>query len=92
MVDPAIYGSNPPRTWWELFRSPTFEILFPISPKQLISLKPIGLNRYKLLDELPNSKDAIDGINQIIVENSEEFIVVNQKDFKTEWFESSQIQ
>ncbi|HXQ34363.1 MAG TPA: DUF4238 domain-containing protein [Anaerolineales bacterium] len=89
MIDPALYGPNPPRSWYEVFSSPTFEVLFPISPKQLISLKHIGRNQYRLIDELPNSVDAIDAFNKIIIDNSEEFIVLNQRDFKTEWFERS---
>lgn len=86
MIDPAVYySSTPPMSWIELFSSPTVEILFPISPKQLISLKPTGPNRYSPIDKAP---EAIDEINKIIVGNSEEFVVLNQKDFKVGWFEN----
>ena len=85
MIDPRIYTSNPPMSWHELFGSPTVEILFPISPKQLISLKPSGPNRYISVDKAP---EAIDEINKITVQNSEEFIVLNQKEFKDSWFEN----
>jgi len=85
LIDPAIYTLNPPKSWIDLFSSPTVEILFPISPKQLISLKPTGQDRYSSVDKVP---EAIDEINKIIVGNSEEFIVLNQKQFKDEWFEN----
>jgi hypothetical protein len=85
IIDPAIYTSKPPMSWIELFRSPTVEILFPISPKQLVSLKPTGTNRYLSVDKVP---EVIDEINKIIVGNSEEFIVLNQNEFKDAWFEN----
>ena len=85
MIDPSIYTSNPPMSWHELFNSPTVEILFPISPKQLISLKPAGPNRYVSVD---NVHEGIDELNKITVQNSEEFIVLNQKEFKDIWFEN----
>ena len=85
MIDPSIYTSNPPMSWHELFNSPTVEILFPISPKQLISLKPAGPNRYVSVDNVP---EGIDELNKITVQNSEEFIVLNQKEFKDIWFEN----
>jgi hypothetical protein len=89
MIDPAVGGLNPPSSWWELFSSPTFEVLLPLSPNQLISLKHISQNQYRLIDELPNHLDAIDSLNKIIVANAEEFIIVNQQGFKTEWFDNS---
>ena len=85
IIDPAILSPNPPMSWIEVFNSPTVEILFPISLRQLISLKPTGPDMYSLIDEVP---EAIDEFNKIIVGNSEEFIVLNQKDFKDEWFEN----
>jgi len=85
IIDPAIYTPNPPMSWIELFSSPTVEILFPLSPQQLISLKPTGPDRYLSVDKVT---EAIDEINKIIVGNSEEFIVLNQKEFKDAWFEN----
>jgi hypothetical protein len=85
MIDPATLTPNGPKSWHEVFSSPTFEILFPISPKQLISLKPAGASIYRSIDETP---EAIDEINKIIFQNSAEFIIVNQKEFKDVWFEN----
>ena len=85
LIDPAIYTSNPPMSWHELFSSPTVEILFPISPKQLISLKPAGPNRYVSVDKVP---EAIDEVNKITLQNAEEFIVLNQEECKDIWFEN----
>lgn len=84
MIDPAIsLSSITSMSWHKVFRSPTFEVLFPLSPKQLISLKNKGPNRYIVIDKTP---EAIDGLNQVTLGNAEEFIVVNQEAFKDQWF------
>lgn len=86
IIDPAIFSSSPPMSWHEVFRSPTVEILFPLSPRQLISLKNGGPNRYTVIDKTPEAMEAIDALNQITVDNSEEFIVLNQEDIRNQWF------
>jgi Protein of unknown function (DUF4238) len=86
MIDPAISTSPAlPTSWIGVFNSPTVEVLFPVSPKQLISLTYTGPNKYTLIDESP---EAIDELNKVFVANSEEFIVINQKEFKEAWFEN----
>jgi len=84
LFDPAIYKPNPPKTWLSLFRSPTVEIIFPISPNQVISLKQTGSDRYLTIDDNPK---AIDEINKLTTINSEEFIILNQKEYKDYWFQ-----
>jgi hypothetical protein len=83
IIDPAVTSPNPPKLWIELFASPTVEILFPVSSHQLISLKPKGKNLYSLIDKSP---ELIDEINKLTTWNADEFIVLNQKHFKNEWF------
>jgi len=83
LIDPAIYSSNPPKDWFSLFSSQAAEIIFPISPRQAISLKPNGPDIYMSIDKVP---EAIDGINKLIAWNSDEFIVLNQKEYKEFWF------
>jgi hypothetical protein len=86
MIDLALFTQNPPMSWIDVFSSSTFEILFPLSPKYLISIKPKGPDQYTKIDKTP---EAMDSLNQVIVGNSGEFIVLNQKDLNHQWFTST---
>jgi hypothetical protein len=86
--DPAIYDPHSPITFFGI-GSPTLNILFPISPKQFISLERDGPDGYFDLHTNPKKEsEMVDLINGLIAKNCEEFIVVNQSIFKGQWFES----
>jgi len=87
--DPAIYNPNIPLTFFGI-GSPTLNILFPISPRQYISLEKNGLDGYIDLHSHPNETELVDCINGLIVLNSQEYIVVSQNIVKKEWFLDNQ--
>lgn len=87
--DPAVFISSKPKPFFGI-GSPTLNILFPVSPKQYISLQRNGPDGYIDLHENPESEvELIDLVNGFTATNCEEFIVVNQKTFKPQWFDES---
>ena len=87
--DPAIFGSSYTFPFYGI-GSPTLNILFPISPKQYLSLQRNGPDGYIELQTNPNTEiELIDLMNGFTATNCEEFIVVNQKTFKEKWFDES---
>lgn len=85
--DPAVYNPYTPLTYFGT-GSPTLNIIFPISPKQYISLEPNGPDGYINLHTNPETEvEAIDLVNGLTATNCDEFIVVNQKTFKEKWFD-----
>jgi hypothetical protein len=85
-IDPSILYPNEPVTWFGL-GSPILEIILPISPKQCIRLVRRGPDGYHVAD-----KEITEAVEALVVANAEEYIVVNQKFFKEEWFEKGSTQ
>jgi hypothetical protein len=84
--DPSIYNPNIHMTFFGI-GSPTLNILFPISPKQFISLERNGPDGYIDLHVNPETEvGIIDSMNRLIALNCDDFIVVNQNTFDEKWF------
>ena len=87
--DPAVCNSSYPFPFYGI-GSPTLNILFPISPKQYLSLQRNGPDGYIDLSTNPNTEmELVDLMNGFTATNCEEFIVINQKTFKEDWFDES---
>jgi hypothetical protein len=81
--DPAIFGIGQPNLFFGLGH-PELEIILPISPSQIISLKQQGPDGYISIDSYP---EAVDELNKLVVGFSEKFIVLNQSRYKKHWFQ-----
>ena len=64
--------------------SPSLNILLPISPNQMISLKPRGPEGYLGIDENP---EILLSLNRLTVSNADRIIIINRKIGKGEWFD-----
>ena len=84
--DPAIFDSSQPITFFGI-GSPTLNILFPISPRQYLSLERNGPDGYIDLNTNPETEiELVDLMNRFTATNCDDFIVVNQKTYKEKWF------
>lgn len=81
--DPAVYDPEAPVSFFGV-GSPTLDIILPVSPSQLISLKPNGPDGYFSFED---NVQAVDQLNRLIVMNSDEFIVLNRESPRPYWFE-----
>jgi len=87
--DPAIYNPSYSFPFYGI-GSPTLNILFPISPKQYLSLQRNGADGYVDLHSNPETEiELVDLMNGFTATNCDEFIVVNQKTYKEKWFDES---
>jgi len=85
--DPAVYDSSKPLTYYGV-GSPTLNVIFPISPKQYISLERGGIDGYRELSTITNNEEEmVDTLNRLMVMNCEERIVVSKKVIKQTWFD-----